>query len=218
MKKLLTLFAIMLAPVFVLAATEVEPEEEFNCQEEKQAFEQIASQDNDYFIAQYVLIDLADPMEKRDQKLRTSSGTELAKLPDYELANCYNNFRVKGQPLVQFVRAQARSFQAKEAAQLLNFAGKVEGRSKAAQMHQVAAKGNYSFTMQHILINMADPFALLSDAEAVPVARVYAKEYVNGKKLSQFVRENANIFPGDVSGKEAQNLNDFADRIANLAR
>ena len=218
MKKLLTLFAIMLVPVFVLAATEVEPEEGFNCQEEKQAFEQIASQDNDYFIAQHVLINMATPMEKQGFYIFTPSGTKSLKTPDYERAVCYNSFRVKGQPFVQFVRAQAGSFREKEATQLLDFVGKVEGLSKVAEMHQVAAKGNTSFTRQHILINMADPFAQLPDAEAAPVARVYAKAYINGKKLGQFVRENANIFPGDVSGKEAQNLNDFADRIANLAR
>lgn len=90
-------------------------------------------------------------------------------------------------------------------------------KKKVAFEEYVAGQTNQSFIAQNILINMADPMETMTDEEAKPLAACYAKFHVKGKRFVEFVRANAGIFPGDVSGKEEAELRAFADRVERLS-
>ena len=86
--------------------------------------------------------------------------------------------------------------------------------SQKAEFEQyVASQKNTSFIVQNILINLSDPMETMSDDEAMPKALCYATYQVKGRPLVAFVRANAEIFPGDISKKEAKKLYNFADRV-----
>ena len=86
-----------------------------------------------------------------------------------------------------------------------------------AEFEASAAGQRVDFVVQHILINMADPLENMTDEQAQPLAVCYATFRVKGEALSSFVRDNAGIFPGDVSGKEKANLLAFATRVEQLS-
>lgn len=92
-------------------------------------------------------------------------------------------------------------------------------KSRAAFQAYVETQGNNdAFIAQNILINMADPMAKLSNEAATPLAVCYNTYYVHGQKLVDFVRANATIFPGDISGKEAANMRMFAGQVEALSK
>ena len=86
-----------------------------------------------------------------------------------------------------------------------------------AEFEASAAGQRVDFVVQHILINMADPLENMTDEQAQPLAVCYATFRVKGEALSSFVRDNAGIFPGDVSGKEKAKLLAFAGRVDRLS-
>ncbi|MBO5911337.1 MAG: hypothetical protein J6Q05_04000 [Elusimicrobiaceae bacterium] len=90
-----------------------------------------------------------------------------------------------------------------------------EGK-KAAFEKKVASQDNDVFIVENILINMADPMAKQSDEQALEQAICYGTFQVKGQSLVAFVRANAEIFPGDISGIEAARLRTFADRVERL--
>ena len=81
-----------------------------------------------------------------------------------------------------------------------------------------AADQRNDFVAQHILINMADPMENMTDEQALPLAACYATFKVKGLAFVDFVRTITDIFPGDISGKEAAKLSDFADRVVRLSK
>ena len=87
---------------------------------------------------------------------------------------------------------------------------------KADFEKNVASQTDESFIAQNILINMADPMQNMPDEQALPVAACYATFMVKGVPLTQFVRAHADIFPGDISGKEAAEMRAFAARVEKL--
>ena len=92
-------------------------------------------------------------------------------------------------------------------------------QKRTAFEEYVKGQGNNdAFIAQYILINMADPMAKLSNEAATPLAVCYDTYYVHGQKLVDFVRANATIFPGDISGKEAANMRTFAGRVDALSK
>lgn len=89
--------------------------------------------------------------------------------------------------------------------------------SQKATFEKYAQGQRTDFVVQYILINMADPMENMTDEQALPVAACYDTFLVNKVPLARFVRENANIFPGDISGKEAAKLRAFAQRVQTLS-
>ncbi len=176
-----------------------------SCLEEKEAFERdVATQKNKSFIVQNILINMADPMERMsDEKA----------LP---LAMCYNNYKVKGAKMTQFVRSNATIFSGdvsgREAQNLRNFAGRVEALSNKVAFDKMAKQDNDYFIAQNILINLAEPLAKLSDAEAAPMAKVYATFEVKGTPMVNFAQEQAQKYD------EFEALRAFASRINELAK
>ena len=206
MKKIIALFGVVLFSASAFALNAVAPYEK-DCAGQKADFEKnVASQANISFIAQNILINLADPME-------TQSDEEAL-----HQAACYDTFQVKGQSLVAFVRENADIFpgdiSGTEAAKLRNFADRVQKLSVQAQLNKVAASGNTSHTLQFILINLADPMANMSDVQAAPYAKAYKGCNVNGQPMIEFVRVHASEFPGTV-GPE---LDAFVERVNKLAK
>ncbi len=86
-----------------------------------------------------------------------------------------------------------------------------------ASFEQYAAEQKTAFIEQTILINMADPMENMTDEQAQPLAACYASFEVKGLNFVKFVRDNAGIFPGDISGKEKAKLLTFADRVERLS-
>lgn len=205
MKKIGVVLSLLVAlSVSAFALNAGAPTDE-NCKEQRVAFEQqAAAQGNISFIVQNILINMADPMELL---------SDAEAMPQ---AVCYNTFRVKGQKLVQFVRLNAAIFpgdlSGKEAQNLRNFAGRVEALSNKVAFDEMAQQDNEYFIAQNILINLADPLAKLSDAEATPVAKVYATFEVKGKSMVAFAQEQAQKYD------EFEALRAFASRINELAK
>lgn len=199
MKKILALLGLVLLPAFVFAATEVE----YDCEAEKEAFaEYVSGQNNDYFISQHVLVNLADPMR------------EMSDWDATPHAVCYVQYVAHGKRLPDFVRLNAGKFQPKEKAQLLEFAGRSEALVERQRLEKMVAKGNTSHIMEFVLINLADSMRKLSDEEAVTKARVYADIRVNGVDLVQFVKDHAVEYPGDTQTE----FDAFAQRVEQLAK
>ena len=202
MKKVIMLLGVVLFSASAFALNAVAPADQA-CAKQKAAFEQeVAGQANASFIAQNILINLADPMAQ------LSDEAALAQ------AVCYATYEVKGQPLTAFVRAQKDAFRPKEAGQLAAFAQRVERLNVQAQLNPVVAQGNVSHTVEFILINFADPMAKLSDEEAAPLAQAYQGCRVNGRPMTEFVRVHASEFAGNVS----QDLDAFVERVNKLAK
>ena len=206
MKKVIVLLGVVLFSASAFALNAVAPASK-DCAAQKAEFEKnVASQANVSFIAQNILINLADPMENQTDE------------EALEQAACYGTFQVKGQDLVSFVRAHADIFpgdiSGKEEAELLRFADRVQKLSAQAAINRVAATGNVSHIMQFILINFADSMAQMSDAQAAAYAKAYQGVKVNGQPMMQFVRVHASEFPGNV-GPE---FDVFVARVEQLAK
>lgn len=217
MKKVLVMVGVMLfsASAFALNA---EAQADKTCAEQKAKLEQLFdSQSQDSHIVQYILINLADPLEY--QKPTDEEFTPLAQ--------CYMQVRVKGQPLVDFVRANADIFRQKSPlehrslkvfdemqAELNEFADRVERVAEQAELNRVIALGNESYVVQHVLSNLIDPMKKMTDEQAAPKAKVYALLKVNGISLAEFVRNHANDYTMDVE----IDMDHFADRIERLAK
>ena len=88
---------------------------------------------------------------------------------------------------------------------------------KKAAFEENVAGQRTDFVVQYILINMADPMKNMTDEQAQPLAVCYATYEVKGEKFTKFVRDNANIFPGDITRKEEAKLLDFAERVELLS-
>ena len=82
------------------------------------ALDNIASHDNDSWLVQYVLENLADPMTQ----LTDEKATPKAKV--------YKQLKVRAQPLLEFVRQQSRNSSTNVAEDLNTFAIRVESLSK----------------------------------------------------------------------------------------
>ncbi len=95
-------------------------------------------------------------------------------------------------------------------------AGKDCAAQKAEFEKYAAGQNNISFIAQNILINMADPMENQTDEEALEQAACYDTFEVRGQSLVSFVRTHADIFPGDIYGREAAKMNNFADRVQRL--
>ena len=205
MKKVLVVLGVVLFSASAFALNAVAPEEE-SCASQKVAFEKYAvAQANDSFIAQHILINMADPMEKQ------SDAQAMAQ------AVCYSTFQVRGQRLVEFVRAHADfpgDISGREAAKMRNFADRVERLSIQGQLNAVADQENISHIVQFILINFADPMVKMSDYEAASLAKAYKGCHVNGQPMLEFVQAHAN----DFAGKVPQELNAFVQRVNKLAK
>ncbi len=206
MKKVIALLGVVLFSASAFALNAVAPADQA-CEGKKAAFEKkVASQDNDVFIVENILINMADPMAKQSDEQAL------------EQAVCYGTFQVKGQSLVAFVRANAEIFPGDisgiEAARLRAFADRVERLGVQAQLNEVAAQGNLSYTIQYILSNFADPMAKMSDEEAKPLAKIYQGCKVNGQPMVEFTRVHASEFGENVS----QDLDAFVERVEKLAK
>ena len=177
-----------------------------SCADQKVAFEKYAADQRNDFVAQHILINMADPMENM---------TDEQALP---LAACYATFKVKGMAFTSFVRAHAGVFPGditgKEEAELRNFADRVQRLSVQAKLNKIVAQGNTSHTIQFILINFADPMVQMSDAQAAPLAKAYQGVKVNGQPMMEFVRVHASEFLGTVP----QELDAFVNRVNQLAK
>lgn len=197
MKKIIALLGVMLFCATTFALNAVAPVDE-DCAAQKAAFEKnVASQANNYFIAQNILINLADPLEQM---------TDPQAQP---LAACYATFEVKGVPFVDFVRAHQGEFRPNEANQLAVFAARVERLSKKAAFEQVVAQNNDYFIMLYVLDNIIAPMQQMSEPEAAAKAAEYKSYQVKGQPLSEFIRHQAAGFDMNVE----IHLEDFADKI-----
>ncbi len=201
MKKVLMLFGVVLFPAFAFALNAEAPSVA-DCQSQKKAFEEHAAGLRSDFVAQYILINMSDPMEQMSDE---------EALP---VAACYANFTVQGRKLTSFVRAHSffpGDIQGREKAKLETFATRVDRLSVQARLNKLS--GNMSHVMQYVLINLADPMVKMSDAEAAPLAKAYQGCYVNGQPLMKFVRVHASEFPVTV----AEELDTFVARVNELA-
>ena len=219
MKKILVMLSVVLfsVPAFALNAGTSAGKD---CNAEKAAFEQhVNSLSKDSFIVQYILINLADPV--KEQKL-----TDAQFFP---LAQCYNTYRVRGVPMVDFVQANADIFRQnarpKEErsqvydelrAELLDFANRVERLSEQAALDDVASHGNDDWVVEHILGNLADPMSKMTDEQAAPKASVYKQLKVKDQSLVEFSFEQAQRFKGLADNVE-KDLTSFAKRVESLA-
>lgn len=203
MKKVLALLGVVMFSASAFALNTEAPAVK-DCAGQKAAFEKYAVDQRNDFVAQHILINMADPMENM---------TDEQALP---IAACYATFKVKGTPFTNFVRAHAGVFPGditgKEKAEMNAFADRVERLSAQAKVNKMAQAGNVSHTIEYILINFADPMAKMSDVEAAPLAKAYAGVKVNGQPMLEFVRVHASEFPGTV-GPE---LDAFVERVNKL--
>ncbi len=200
MKKLLAVLGVVLFSVSAFALNTETPEDK-NCPG-KAAFERISTQDNNYFIAQYILINLADPMAKL---------SDAQALPQ---AKCYAGYTVKGKRLVDFVRIHAVEFRNKEQKELVTFATRVEALSHKADLEALSAREGEYEIMNYVFSNMLNSFAKLSDDEAAPVAKIYSSIRIKGKPFTEFVEQEAQFYTMDVEIK----LDSFAWRVEELSK
>lgn len=194
-----------------------------NCSDKKAAFEQkVNAMDNDSFIVQYVVINFADNFPAVDEEAAP-------------LAQCYATYYVKGKLMTQYVRENADIFRLKALenetdavkrseianakvfdelqTELLDFAGRVEALNEKVAFDEMAKQDNDYFIAQNILFNLADPFATLTDKEAVSKAKVYVKFEVKGKPMLSFVEKQAR----EHAELGHEGLDAFALRVAALA-
>ena len=219
MKKIGVVLSLLVALSASAFALNVEASGVEDCNGKKAAFEQqVNSLDKDSFIVQYILINLADPVEQL---------TDEQMAP---LAQCYNTYRVKGTPMVDFVRAHSDIFrqqaqQGEKSAQvfdklqteLLGFTHRVEKLAEQATLDEIVSYDNDDWVVQHILSNLADPMSKMTDEQATPKARVYKQLKVKSQPLMKFVREEAYRF-GSYADNVEDALNDFANRVEVLTK
>ncbi len=201
MKKLMMLLGVVLFSASAFALNAQAPADE-KCPGKAQFEQYAARQNNRYFIAQYILINLADPLAEMTDEQATP------------LAVCYASYQVKEKSLVAFVRFQKDEFRPKEAGELAAFADRVEILNEKAEFDRVVAQENDSYLVQHILGNMIDPMAKMSDKQAAPKAKAYATWKVNGISLPEYVRAHSNDYTMDVEIV----MEGFADRVERLAK
>ena len=221
MKRVLVMLGVMLFSASAFALNAQAPASE-DCNGKKAAFEQhVNSQKQDSFIVQYILINLADPVLKEHRY------TEEQFVP---LAQCYNTYKVKGTPLVDFVRANADIFRQKAPesvqavpvyddlqSELLTFANLVEKQALQAALNEIAARDNDDWVVQHILSNLADPMASMSDEQAAPKAAVYKQLKVKRQPLVEYSLQQAGRF-AQYANNVADDLTTFASRVTALAK
>ena len=206
MKKVIALLGVMLFSASAFALNAAAPAGK-DCAAQKAEFEKyVAGQNNISFIAQNILINLADPMENQTDE------------EALDQAACYDTFEVRGQSLASFVHRNANIFPGdiygREAAKMNQFADRIQRLGAQAKLNKVAAQGNTSHTVEFILINFADPMAKLSDSQAAPLAKAYKGCNVNGQPMTEFVRVHASEFMGNVS----QELDAFVERVNKLTK
>ncbi len=217
MKKLLLMLGVMVFSASAFALNAQAPAND--CSARKASFEkQVASQQKTSFIVQYILTNMADLMANQpDERAQ-------------EDAVCYATYRVGGMSLVDFVRANADIFrqvnpQAELAPEVYNelqrelmqFADRVEKLAEQAALDDVVARDNEDWIVQHVLSNLADPMAMLSDEKAAPKARVYKELQVRKQPLVEFAREQAARF-SPYAASVAEDLTNFANRVERLAK
>ncbi len=225
MKKVLLMLGVMLFSASAFAMNQ-EAMDDKTCAEQRASFEEIVNSLNqDSFIAQYIVTNLADTFRE---------------LPDEQampLAQCYDTYRVKGEAMTQFVRTHSDIFrqkalesnkgdEAKQAViseakvydelqtEMLDFAHRVEFLSEQAKLDHIVALGQESYVVQYILSNMVDPMKKMTDQQAAPKAKAYAALKVNGLALTEFVRAHSN----DYSMYVEIEMENFADRVEKLAK
>lgn len=166
---------------------------------ERDRFNEVAKQSNNYFIAQYILINLADPLVKLG---------DMEALPK---AVVYNTFRVGNRSMVDFVRAFAGQFQPKEEGELRAFAGRVEALNEWAKLTKMHDAKKPYFTAQYILFNIVDPSEKVSDADFAYKAVYYKEMKVGATPLLKFMANYA-----DMLGFES--FDAFISRVQALAK
>lgn len=167
---------------------------------ERDRFNEVAKQSNNYFIAQYILINLADPLVKLG---------DMEALPK---AVVYNTFRVGNRSMVDFVRAFAGQFQPKEEGELRAFAGRVEALNEWAKLTKMHDAKKPYFTAEYILINIVDPFANLSDKDAASKAAFYKDHMkVGNTPLLTFVADY-------TEQRGFESFDAFISRVEKLAK
>ncbi len=201
MKKLLAVLGVLMFSASVFALNTDVPTDEV-CPGKAEFEQKVATQQNNYFVAQYILINLADPF------VRLTDTQALAK------AQCYATYRVKGKSLVDFVRFHAEEFQKKEKQELLTFAARVEGLASKAGLEKLAAQSYDAAIMEYIYSNMLVPFEKLSDTDAATVAKIYAAIQIQGKPFVEYVETQAMYFTMDVEAK----FDSFAWRVEKLSQ
>ncbi|MBQ8032389.1 MAG: hypothetical protein IJ266_00285 [Elusimicrobiaceae bacterium] len=200
MKKLLMMLGVMLfsASVFALNAADT------NKFHGKATFEKTQQEQEDRFVIKNIMLQLADPL---------ATMTDEQAQP---LAVCYVSYQIKGKSLASYVRMHAEQFDAKgahkEAAKMRDFAARIEVLSEKVDFDKMSQQDSDYFIAQNILINYADPFLHLSDADAAAKAKYYAHFEVKGQSLETFVREIA------VENPEFDLLNGFVNRINRLTK
>lgn len=206
MKKLIALLSVVVfvSPVFALNATNFD---EKKCAEEKSYFRSFINRNkgNEAAITQYILMTYAEPMAK------------LADAEALPLAECYATFNINGQALIDFTRQNAGIFTADQT-------GKIEDtlRAFASRVEDLSVNGDWLGVMdssmtdyelaEHILTNVADPFAKLSDEEAAPLAESYMSRKVKGQPFIGFVEKQGGRYA------EFGDLETFAARVRRLAK
>lgn len=202
MKKAIVVLSIFLFPVLTGMAYAAETDEK--CPG-KTAFEEKAKTSEAQVIIQDILFQLADPFQEMSDEQATP------------LAACYVTYNVAGTPLAQFVREQAKVFEAKftfrEAASMRNFAGRIEALHEKAAL-DVAAGTMQKQALNHVLERIVKSFESLSDKEAAPKAAAYMSWSVNGQPFVEFVEDFAQNFTMDVESR----LNSFTSRVKVLAK
>ncbi len=204
MKKVILLLGVVLFSASAFALNTEAPAGK-DCAGQKAEFEKYAMNQRNDFVAQHIIINMADPMEQM---------TDEQAMP---IAACYATFRVKGTPLTTFVRRHAvfpGDITGKEKAEMNRFADRVDRLGTQAQLNKVAEKGNVSHIMQYIVSNFADPLAQMSDTEAAPLAKAYKACTVNGQPMVEFVRVHASEFYGPVQ----EDMDAFVQRVTQLAK
>lgn len=200
MKKILAMLGVMLFSVSVFALNTEAPADEI-CPG-KAAFEQKVSEGDNDFIAKYILVNLADPFA------RLTDTQALAQ------AQCYAQYHVKGETLVNFVRLHAGQFLKQDRQKLLTFAARVEGLDSKAGLEKLGPQEDDTSIIEYIYSNMLVPFEKLSDTDAAVVAKIYAATQVKGEPFVEYVETQAKYFTMDVEIK----FESFAWRIEKLSK
>lgn len=168
---------------------------------ELERFNQVTKQENAYFITQYVLINLADPLAELSDEDALPKALVYARF-----------FRVNGTPLTQFVRAHAGEFRPKEEGELRTFAARVDVLNETADVNKVFKNNkNAYFTAQYILFNIVDSSEKVSDADFAYKAVYYKEMKVGATPLLKFMANYA-----DMLGFES--FDAFISRVQALAK
>lgn len=206
MKKIGVVLSLLVAMSASAFALNMEAPSNKDCASQRAEFEKYAINQRTDFVVQNILLNMADPMlQMSDEEAQP-------------LAVCYATYKIRGTSFTNFVRNNAGIFPGditgKEKAELLAFADRVEFLSEKADLDRVLALNNDSFTVQHILSNMADPMEKMTDEQARPKAKAYAALKVHGMSLVEFVRRHANDYTMNVEN----DMDNFANRVERLSK